>query len=90
VGAEEFIDRYPRKTGTQVGIQTYLNLIDENEKPAVLAGLNRWKNSEAWAKDSGRWIPEPARWLTDRRWQEYPAPAQPTGGYVTPPFKESF
>jgi hypothetical protein len=90
-GAEEFLAAYPKKTGLQVGLQTYLSLIvDDAEKSAVLAGLDRWKNSESWAKDNGKWIPEPARWLTDRRWQEHPAPAQPTGGYVTPPFKESF
>lgn len=89
-GAEEFIAAYPKKTGLQVGLQTYLSLIDDAEKSAVLAGLDRWKKSEAWTKDNGKWIPEPARWLTDRRWQEYPAPAQPTGGPITPPFRESF
>jgi hypothetical protein len=88
--ALQFVEAYPRKTGTQIGIQTYLSLIDDGEKSAVLAGLDRWKNSEAWKKDGGKWIPEPARWLTDRRWQEYPAPAHPAGGYETPPFKESF
>jgi len=88
--AREFIDQYPRKTGLQIGLQTYLSMIEAGEESAVFAGLDRWKKSEAWAKDSGKWIPEPGRWLTDRRWQEYPAPAAPTGGYVTPPFKESF
>ncbi len=90
-GAEEFIAAYPKRTGLQVGLQTYLSLIDDDgEKSAVFAGLDRWKKSEAWTKDNGKWIPEPSRWLTDRRWLEYPAPAQPTGGYETPPFKESF
>jgi uncharacterized protein YdaU (DUF1376 family) len=88
--AEEFIAAYPRKTGTQIGLQTFISLIDDGEKSAVFAGLDRWKKSEAWTKDNGKWIPEPARWLTDRRWLEYPAPAQPTGGYETPPFRESF
>jgi len=64
--------------------------VEPDEHAAVLEGLDRWKKSEAWTKDAGRFIPEPGRWLTDRRWAEYPAPAQTTGGYETPIFKEAF
>lgn len=88
--AKEFIDRYPRRTGTQLGIQTYLSVIEAGEEHAVLEGLDRWKASAAWAQDGGKYVPEPARWLTERRWKEYSAPAQPIGGPMTPPFKESF
>ena len=88
--ALQFVEAYPRKTGTQIGIQTYISVVRPDEATEVLAGLDRWKTSEAWAKDGGRYIPEPARWLTDGRWHEYPAPAHPVGGPITPPFKESF
>jgi hypothetical protein len=37
----------------------------------VLVGLVRWKRSVDWAKDGGQYIPLPATWLTQRRWENH-------------------
>lgn len=39
----------------------------------ILAGLEAWKQSEAWAKDDGQYIPMPMTWLNRRQWQDIDA-----------------
>lgn len=73
-----FMEAYPKQTGIQLAIQTYQSVVKQSEHAEVLAGLERWKQSEAWAKDDGMYIPEAHKWLTDRRWKDHPKPrAQP-------------
>jgi hypothetical protein len=38
----------------------------------ILAGLERWKQSDQWAKDGGRYIPDPENFLDKRRWAQKP------------------
>lgn len=49
---------------------------------AVLAGLEKWKSSNNWQKEDGRFIPHPTTWLNQRRWEDSPdpGPIQPTNG----------
>jgi hypothetical protein len=44
--------------------------------PPVMAGLEKWCNSEQWARGV---IPHPARWLNGKRWQDEDVP-QVIGG----------
>lgn len=36
----------------------------------VMAGLRRWKASEQWTKDKGKFIPHPTTWLNGERWND--------------------
>lgn len=38
----------------------------------ILAGLDRWRRSAEWAKEDGRFVPFPERFLKERRWEELP------------------
>ena len=33
-------------------------------------GLARWKDSDQWTRDDGRFIPHPATWLNGRQWED--------------------
>lgn len=39
---------------------------------AALEGLERWKGSRDWLKDGGQFIPHPATFLNQRRWEDNP------------------
>jgi hypothetical protein len=41
----------------------------EKVAEAVMMGLERWKKSDDWNRDGGRYIPMPATWLRQRRWE---------------------
>ena len=48
----------------------------------LLAALERQKRSDQWSRDGGRYIPNPATWLNQGRWEDEiddPAPADPDG-----------
>lgn len=46
----------------------------DDEAEAVMEGLERWKKSQDWWQDDGRWIPTPDNFLKKRRWLDAPAP----------------
>jgi hypothetical protein len=39
----------------------------------MLAGVERWKQTEQWQKEGGQFIPYPATFLNQRRWEDEPA-----------------
>jgi hypothetical protein len=45
------------------------------EDETIIAALEAWNRSEAWAKDSGRFVPGIHRWVNDRKWETAPEPA---------------
>lgn len=70
------------KRGVDLGMQFWLSLIDCGELtsenlPAVFEGLERWKTSDLWHRDGGKYIPAIANaqgtgWLQKRAWKDYP------------------
>ena len=64
----------------------WISLVDSGEITGgnigdVLDGLERWKGSEAWQKDNGKYIPAIANtqatgWLQKRAWKDHPKPAE--------------
>ena len=66
---EIFWKAYPKKVGKQaarkafdkIPVSVYPKLV-----PAVLAQLNSWQ----WKKEDGRYIPNPATWLNQGRWDD--------------------
>jgi hypothetical protein len=70
-----FWSKYPRKTGKDLAAQIWLSLDLDAIADQVLAGLDRWLNSEEWKKENGKFIPSPAKWLSGKRWLDEPKPA---------------
>jgi len=96
-----WIETYPKQTRTAAAGQAWILLVDKSEisiktLPDVIAGTDRWKKSEEWAKEDGKYIPEPATFLTGnekhpgRMWKDFPkplpehAPKKRTGRGVDP------
>lgn len=62
---------YPRHTGKQDAYKAFVKLKpDEALMQAILAGIERQKQSAQWTKDGGQFIPHPATWLNGCRWED--------------------
>jgi len=46
---------------------------------AILDGLERWKQSDRWEREAGRFICNPATWLSEQRWKDDPVKAEKEG-----------
>lgn len=68
---DEFWKAYPSKTGKDAARKEF-----EKRKPdaallaQMLAAIEAQKSSAKWTKDAGQYIPNPATWLNQGRWQD--------------------
>jgi uncharacterized protein YdaU (DUF1376 family) len=68
---EEFWKAYPKKVGKDAAKKAF-----EKRKPdqtmvdAILNAIHFQKASDAWCRDGGQYIPNPATWLNQGRWQD--------------------
>ena len=64
---EQFWGAYPKKVGREEAYRVFC----EQKVPlsTLLPALEQQKVSPQWLKEGGRYIPNPATWLKDRRWQ---------------------
>lgn len=72
-GFASFWDAYPRKEGRQKALEAFAAV--DAPLDLLLSALDAQKKSKQWQKDDGAFIPMPANWLKDRRWEDVPAPA---------------
>lgn len=75
---EIFWSAYPRKTGKGKAETKFLSIKPSDELfEQMMSALKEHKSSEEWTRDGGQYIPYPATWLHQRRWEDEPdAPAQ--------------
>ena len=75
-GFADFWSAYPRKTAKGEAEKAFDKLSPDAELLAKLLGaIALQKLGEQWRKDGGQFIPHPATWLNQRRWEDE-APAQ--------------
>jgi hypothetical protein len=72
-----FWTAYPRKVARPAAVRAWQKLATEMDGPrgealvsSILAGIERYKRTEQWQRDEGRFIPHPATWLNQRRWED--------------------
>lgn len=73
----EFWEAYPRKVGKDAAYRAWKKVKRERRLPGMqvlLDAIDSARNSEAWQKDGGQYIPYPATWLNQGRWQDELAP----------------
>ena len=71
-GFDHFWSAYPRKVGKKDAVKVWNQIKpDDNLIEQIVQGVERWKRSEQWTKDEGRFIPYPATFLRGERWNEY-------------------
>lgn len=73
----EFWAVYPRKTAKAKAEQAWLKIapeagLFERMKAAIIAQ----KQSDQWRSDGGKYIPHPATWLNQARWEDEVSPGQ--------------
>ena len=95
---EEFWKEYPsscpRKVDKTKCRSKYLKLRSKAADPAAFdatcrEALSRWKGSDLWTKDGGRYIRAPLVWLNSRSWEDAPLPAKQdaAGAFRTDSYK---
>jgi hypothetical protein len=71
VSFDEFWNAYPRKVGKPAASRAYArhHVTPELQKK-MLEAIERHKKSKQWMKDGGQFIPYPATWLNQERWND--------------------
>ena len=69
-GFEKFWEAYPRKVGKQVAAKAYDRARKMTSLDNMLSAIERQKHSSQWKKDNGAYIPHPATWLNQGRWED--------------------
>ena len=67
-----FWKAYPRKVGKPAAQRAWNKEVKGVEIGTLMAGLNAWRCSEQWQKEDGKFIPYPATFLNQRRWEDEP------------------
>ena len=75
---EQFWKLYPRKTGKKDALKAFEKAKDKPPLPELIAALQRASRSEQWTKDNGQYIPNPATWLNQGRWEDQPIEQKPS------------
>ena len=65
---ESFWAAYPRKVGKQAAKKAFSKV--SVPVKTLIDAVNSQKNSEQWRKDNGQYIPNPATWLNQGRWDD--------------------
>lgn len=67
----KFWTAYPKHIAKQSAVKAFEKLKpDEKLLEAMLKAIARQKESKQWEKDGGAFIPYPATWLNQRRWED--------------------
>ena len=67
-GFKEFWEAYPNKVKKPKAMAIWRRL--KANHADVMAGLRRWKASEQWTKDNGKYVPHPTSWLNAEGWND--------------------
>lgn len=69
-GFGEFWQAYPKKVGKQSALKSFANAMKTTDLQTILAAIERQKRSRQWNRDGGQYIPYPATWLNQERWED--------------------
>lgn len=68
---KEFWDTYPKKVGKGAAEKAYNKIKpDEVLQERIMCAIYDAKKSKDWKKDNGQYIPHPATWLNQKRWED--------------------
>lgn len=72
-GFDEFWEAYPRKIGKGAARKAWEKIRPgESLAAEIVAAVHRDRKTEQWRRDSGKYIPHPATWLNQERWEDDP------------------
>jgi hypothetical protein len=70
VGFDEFWSAYPKKVGKKAAVKAWAKATDKPGVQEVIGKINELKSTKEWQKDGGQFIPHPATWLNEGRWDD--------------------
>ena len=76
---DAFWSAYPKKSGKGAAEKSF-SKISLALLPQMLSAIDAQKQSDQWKKDGGQFIPNPATWLNQRRWED--EPMKPASGFA--------
>lgn len=79
---EKFWSAYPKKVGKEAARKAFQKA--KTPVDTLIAAISAQKRSTQWTKENGRYIPNPATWLNQGRWEDVldtPAQAVPADGW---------
>ncbi len=70
-GFESFWEVYPRKVGKKATLKAWERLRPSKElQERIINAVEQQKKSEQWTTENGRYIPNPATWINQGRWDD--------------------
>lgn len=75
---DRFWSAYPKKAGKGAA-QAAFKRITGVPVDVMLYAIEQQRHSRQWQEDNGRYIPNPATWLNQRRWEDEPGEPQSSG-----------
>jgi hypothetical protein len=65
-----FWETYPRKVGKKAAFNAWQRAKINGKIDDILKAVETQKTSEQWTKEGGQFIPNPATWLNQGRWED--------------------
>ena len=65
-----FWSSYPRKAGKKAAEKAFSRAMKQTDLATLLGALEKHKQTQQWTKDGGQFIPHPATWLNQERWND--------------------
>lgn len=88
-GFDLFWVEYPRKVGKGKAREAWKKIHPNTELGTrIMAALAIQKGWPQWRKDRGTYIPNPATWLNQSRWEDEGLPLPTPSGPMTPPWEK--
>ena len=70
---EEFWGVYPKKVGKGAARKAWEKLRpDQDLVRKIMSAVKRYQRTDQWQRDGGQYIPNPATWLNQERWEDEP------------------
>ena len=74
---DRFWDAYPRKESKPAARKAFDKIRPDGELLSkMIDSIERWKRSQQWQENGGQFIPYPASWLNQRKWEDDPPVAK--------------
>lgn len=87
-GFDEFWSEYPRKVGKKDARKAFDKALNSTEAETMIRAVIAQKKSGQWLRENGRYIPNPATWLNQGRWDDEIQPVESKPKYKTAPSEE--
>ena len=66
----KFWDAYPKRVGKQEARKAFDKAIKATDIETILKAIEAQKQTPQWKKSNGQYIPNPATWLNQCRWED--------------------